>query len=65
MRKKCFRMDVIEKMINEDLIRSLDRDPLENTLMGDDVLDDPKFVDYLHMLDVFPRVSRFNAHCIK
>lgn len=57
--EECFRMDVIEKMVSEDLIRVMDRDPLKNILLGDVDLDDPEFINYLHMLDALPRVSRF------
>ena len=54
-------MDIIDQIINEDMVKSLANDPLETTLLGDEDLDDPEFVDYLQMLDSLPRVSRFRA----
>ena len=52
--EECFRMEIIDRIVNEDMGKSLSNDPLETTLLGDEEFDDPEYMDYLQMLDSLP-----------
>ena len=57
--EECHRIDLIEQLATEEMSKSLNNDPLETTLLSDEEIDDPEFVELLQMLDSLPRVSRF------
>ena len=57
--EECHRIDLIEQLATEEMGKSLSNDPLETTLLGDEEIDDPEFVELLQTLDSLPRVSRF------